>query len=461
MPVQVMGVALIHVVYDYIGLSRFCQLCYAKSMHIYFSGIGGAGVGPLAQIAKQAGYTVSGSDKQDSSYLEYLRKHNITDIHVGQSLEAIAELHAENPIDWFVYSSALPLENPNAPELLFCADQGIKTSKRDELLNTILTDKQLKLIAVAGTHGKTTTTAITVWLFKQLGVPVSYLLPAKTSFAEMGEYDVASEYFIYEADEFDRNFLAYEPAISLITGVSWDHHEIFPTREDYQQAFCEFISQTAHSFIWQEDAVYLGLQSGFDVTVLDSTAFADKTTLLGLYNRLDAALAVQAVCKATGKPAEELFAIASRFPGLSRRMEMIIPGLYSDYAHTPEKIRGAMSVASEMANESGQKLVVIYEPLTNRRQLHMLNDYHDCFEGAEHVYWIPSYLAREDPADRIVEPAELISHLADPAIASPMLRDESLKGVIGKHLDAGDMVVGMAGGGGNSLDDWLRTEFSA
>jgi UDP-N-acetylmuramate--alanine ligase len=429
-------------------------------MHIYFSGIGGAGVGPLAQIAKQAGYHVSGSDKQDSQYLEYLRSHGITNIHVGQSRDDIAAVHEATPIDWFVYSSSVAIENPNAPELVYCAEQGIKTSKRDELLNTILTDKKLQMIAVAGTHGKTTTTALTVWLFKQLDIPVSYLLPAKTSFAEMGEYDATSSYFVYEADEFDRNFLAYEPAISLITGVSWDHHEIFPTREDYQQAFRDFLSQSQHSYIWQEDADYLGLDASYRGNTLDSSEpRIAQIGLLGQYNRLDAWLAVQAAHQATHQPIDQLLVIASRFPGLSRRMELLAPNLYSDYAHTPEKIRGCMSVATELAAESGQKLVVVYEPLTSRRQGHMLNDYRDCFAGAEHVYWIPSYLAREDPNERIIEPAELISHLDDPGLASPMLRDAELKQALQKHLDAGDMVVGMAGGGGNSLDDWLRQEF--
>src|SRR5262245_47663848 len=127
-------------------------------MHIYFSGIGGAGIGPLAMIAHQAGYKVSGSDKQDSQYIDYLKKHGISDIHIGQSREEIAAAHQQTPIDWFVYSSAITLENPHAPELEFCREQSIKTSKRDELLNQILTDHDLKMIAVAGTHGKTTTT---------------------------------------------------------------------------------------------------------------------------------------------------------------------------------------------------------------------------------------------------------------------------------------------------------------
>ena len=429
-------------------------------MHIYFSGIGGAGIGPLAQIAHQAGYQVSGSDKQDSSYIHYLREHGITNIHIGQSREAMALMHEENPIDWFVYTSALPLENPNAPELVYCNEQSIKTSKRDEFLNTILKDKQLELIAVAGTHGKTTTTAMITWLFKQLDQPVSYLLPAKTSFAEMGEFDSDSKYFIYEADEFDRNFLAFEPKLSIITGVSWDHHELFPTREDYQSAFREFISQSQQTFIWQEDADYLKLNSD-NANILDSNdQRIYSVKLLGKYNRLDAWLAIQTVNKITDTPVNQLIEIMNRFPGLSRRMEKIATNLYTDYAHTPEKIRGAMSVAMEMAAETGQRLIVVYEPLTNRRQHYMIDDYRDCFEGASQIYWVPSYLAREDLSQRIIPPSELITHLSNSSIATSIERDDQLEQAIRAHVSSGDMVVSMTGGGGGSLDDWLREHFT-
>lgn len=429
-------------------------------MHIYFSGIGGAGIGPLAQIAHQAGYKVSGSDKQDSSYIQYLRKNGVTDIHIGQDYDSIAATHSKSPIDWFVYSSALTLENPDAPEIKFCEEQSIKTSKRDELLNQILQDKNLKLMAIAGTHGKTTTTSLAIWLFKELGIPVSYSVGAKLSFGDMGQYAEGSEYFVYEADEFDRNFLAFEPYMSLITGVSWDHHEIFPTREDYQDAFKEFIEQTKHTVLWQEDNDYLNLEDDPQHLVLDPAAINSAgITLAGQYTRLDAWLVIQAVHKITGEPVEKLVDIINRFPGLSRRMEQIIPSLYSDYAHTPEKVRGCMSVALETAAENGQDVVVVYEPLTNRRQHYMMDDYKDCFDGATKLYWIPSYLAREDPAQRIIPPSELITHLSDSSFAEARERDSNLKSVIQKHLDAGDMIVCMAGGGGGSLDDWLRENF--
>lgn len=431
-------------------------------MHIFFSGIGGTAIGPLALIAKQAGYQVSGSDKQDSQYIQYLKKQGLSNIHIGQDLAQISAIHDKNPIDWFVYSSAVTIENPNPPELEFCKQQSIKTSKRDELLNQILSDKKLKLMAVAGTHGKTTTTAMAVWLFKQLDIPISYSVGAKIPFGDMGQYQPGSEYFVYECDEFDRNFLAFEPHISLITGVTWDHHEIFPTREDYQQAFLDFITQSRHSILWQEDADYLSLPPAVDNYSIEDSSRPEinEIKLAGHYNRLDAWLAIQTVSRVTKQPRDKLIEIMNRFPGLQRRMEQIKPNLYSDYAHTPEKVRGAMSVATEIAQAQSKDLVVVYEPLTNRRQHYMIDDYDDCFEGATKLYWLPSYLAREDPNQRIIPPEELISHLSDSSFAEAADRDHALKLTIQHHLDKGDIVVGMAGGGGDSLDEWLRKEFS-
>lgn len=423
-------------------------------MHVYFSGIGGTAIGPLALIAKSLGYTVSGSDKQDSQYIEYLRAHGITDIVIDQSRDAIAAAHARQPIDWLVYTSALTIENPSAPEIQFCQANGIKTSKRDELLNVILERQHLKLLAVAGTHGKSTTTAMLIWLLKQLGVPIGYNVGAKISYGDMGEIAPGAQYFVYECDEFDRNFLHFKPYISILSGVSWDHHEIFPTRGSYQQAFRDFIAQSEQTILWQEDATYLGIGNGLLV-------LQDKPpglSLAGEFNRRDAWLAIRTAQQLGDWSLDQLLEIMNRFPGLQRRMELLTPGLYSDYAHTPEKIRGAMSTALEMAGQDRQ-VVIVYEPLTDRRQHHMLDDYKDCFSGAAKVYWLPSYLAREDPNVAILTPQELITHLADPSIAQPAAMGPDLQQTISRHLAAGDFVVGIAGGGGGSLDEWLRQEF--
>ena len=276
------------------------------------------------------------------------------------------------------------------------------------------------MVAVAGTHGKTTTTAMVIWLCQQIGLAVSYSVGAKISFGDMGHYEPSSSYFIYEADEFARNFLAFKPDVSAITGVSWDHHEIYPTREDYQSVFREFISQSQRTLLWQEDFDYLKLTSPANLIVLDSNSqVIELIQLKGRYNRLDAWLAVQTVNRLSDHPIGELVRYINYFPGLSGRMELLTDNLFTDYAHTPEKIRGAMSVALEMAAAENKSLVVIYEPLTNRRQHYVKNEYGDCFEGADQVYWLPSYLAREDPKQKVLKPEELIAHLDNPAIAKP------------------------------------------
>lgn len=429
-------------------------------MHIFFSGIGGTAIGPLAQIAKQAGYQVSGSDKQNSQYVSYLKAHGLDQVHIGQTAEQLAEVHNKTPIDWYVYSSAVAIEQPDAPELQFCRDNGIKMTKRDEFLNHFLEEKNLKLVAIAGTHGKTTTTAMVIWLFKKLGIPLSYSVGAKISFGDMGQYTEDSEYFVLEADEFDRNFLAFHPHLSLITGVTWDHHEIFPRRENYEAAFRQFIRQSQRSLIWHEDAQRLVVGNSETVRILEGDGEQNEIAMIaGYYNRLDAWLAANGVAEIVGKKDDDIGGLLADFPGLQRRMEKLSDNLYTDYAHTPEKIRGCMSVALEIAADQGKELVVVYEPLTNRRQHFMKEEYKDCFAGAKKLYWLPSYLAREDPSQAVLAPSELIDYLSAPIIAEASERDDSLKAAIQTHLDNGDLVVCMAGGGGDSLDEWVRKEF--
>ena len=428
-------------------------------MHIYFIGIGGAGLAPLALIASQAGYEVSGSDFKQSEYTDYLIKMGISvDIESDTSSVLMKKLHSEKAIEWVKGVSAIIRLKPDEAHLAFARKHGIRTTERDACLNEILATKNLKMIAAAGTHGKTTTTAMFVWVLKQLGIPVSYSIGAKTSFADMGHYEPGSEYFVYECDEFHRNFLSFFPYVSVISGIAWDHHEVFPTKDNYNQAFRDYIAQTKHTIAWDNDIAYIGLQksSSLDVCASDNPEI-ESIMLAGLYNRRDAWLVVQAIHRLFGTDIPTLTQIISSFPGTQRRMEELTPGLFTDYAHTPEKIVGCMSVANELAISKGKNIVVVYEPLTNRRQHFMKNEYKDCFSGAEKVYWIPSYLAREDPEQAVLTPEELISHLSDPTIAMPASMNQALWDNIQNELEH-SIVICMSGGGGNSLDEWLRAK---
>jgi UDP-N-acetylmuramate--alanine ligase len=430
-------------------------------MHVYFSGIGGTGISALAVIAKEAGYEVSGSDARNSQYLGWLRKKGITDVHVGLTREQIAAVHAKNPIDWFVYGSAQPLDFPDNPEFAFCDEQGIKKSKRDELLNKIISDKSLKLIAVAGTQGKTTTTAMAVWLFKQLGIPISYSGGAKLSFGEMGEFDPKSEYFVYEADEFDRNFLAFQPHLSLIAGVDWDHPDIYPTREAYYDAFCQFLGQSRHSFVWQEDAQKLGVVESDSLSLLDQKdpRVDHQLDLAGHVNRLNAWLVANSLAKIVNKPLPELLQILDKFPGLSRRFEQIAPGVYSDYAHTPPKIRGALQLAHEVA---GNNVVVVYEGLHNSRQHFIKDELAGLFDNVKQLYIVPSYLGREDQNLKLLSPAEILNMLSISSKEHGQVAalNGTLAENIRRHVSQNDLVLCLSAGSGGSLDEWLRKEFA-
>lgn len=430
-------------------------------MHIYFSGIGGAGISALASLAYQAGYEVSGSDLQEDSYTTYLRAHNITDIAIDQSYAHIAAVHAAHPIDWLVYSSAVGLNEAEPAELQFCKYNNIRSSKRDAFLNTLLEQKGQKMVALAGTHGKSTTTAMVIWLCQQVSFPLSYAIGAKISFGDLSLFDARSEYFVYECDEFDRNFLAFKPFVSGITGLSWDHHEIFPTRENYNDAFRQFIDQSQQTIIWQNDLETLDIQTSDRITAINPQDKAiDNLKLYGHYNRQDGWLAMQIVAKITGRSIAELQPLMDRFPGLAQRMERLAPNLYTNYAHTPEKIRGGMSTALEMAEENQQNVVVLYEPLTNRRQHYIKDQYSDSFKGAVKIYWIPTYLAREDSKLPTLSPSDLIPYLDNAQIAQPAQLDDKLLKNIQEHLAKGDLVVAMGASGKGSMDEWLRQHFN-
>ena len=428
-------------------------------MHIYFSGIGGTAICSLALIAKEAGYEVSGSDARPSQYLDYLAKHGVTNTHIGVDRDFIASVHAKHPIDWFVYGSAQPIDFPDHPEFDFCKENGIKQTKRDDFLNQIIQDKNLKLIAIAGTHGKSTTTAMATWIFKQLGLPVSYSGGAKLSFGDLAEFDPKSHYFVYEADEYDRNFLSFYPEVALIAGIDYDHPDIYPTRESYDDAFREFFEQSNKVVLWHDDAERLDIEAGSQFEIIEKADLGIETvTLPGLVNRQNAWLVASGLAPVLDKTTAQLLEILNKFPGLARRFEQIAPNVYSDSAHTPPKIRGALQLAHEVA---GKNVVVVYEGLHNLRQHFIKEELVTLFDDVKQLYIVPSYLAREDANLELLTPVKLINLLSNISQdhAKPAQLDDDLVAKIKEHATAGDLVLCLSAGGAGSLDEWLRQEF--
>ena len=416
-------------------------------MRIYFSGIGGVAIGPLAEMAIGAGHEVCGSDRAAGLMTEALRRDGIT-VSFDQSGEFLRSEHQRAPFDWFVYTAALPADHP---ELVLARQLGIRTSKRDELLAQIIADKQLKLIAVTGTHGKTTTTGMLVWTLQQLGVPVSYLVGSTLSFGPSGRFDPASRFLVYECDEFDRNFLHFSPWLSLITSVDYDHPDTFPTPDDYRAAFRQFGEQSTQVIAWREDA---DVFTPANVTVLEQTD--PQITLAGEHNRRNGTLAARAVmlvreAAALKIEAEAIIAALNAFPGTGRRFEKLADNLYTDYGHHPSEIAATL----QLAHELNDHVVLVYQPHQNIRQHEVRERYTDqIFTHASEIYWLPTYLTREDPNLPVLTPEELTRQLTTDKVHIAQL-DEVLWQVIEQQRARGALVLGMGAG---TIDGWLREQ---
>ena len=404
-------------------------------MRIYFSGITGTGIGPLAQVAYDAGNEVVGSDMVRGAIAPELEAKNIEMFFGEQDGEFLRKKHEEKPIDWLVQTSALPKEHA---EIKYAKEHGIRVSKRDEFLSEFIEEKNLKMVGVAGTHGKTTTVAMIVWAFKQLGIPVSYSAGTTLGWDVSGKYDHDSEYFIYEADEYDRNFLAYHPYLAVITTVDYDHKEIYPTIEDYRAAFDQFMSQSKN--------------------VVKDTMLNPRITLVGALRRQDASIAYEVIKRLFPDTKDDkLVEILNDFPGAGRRFEKIADGVFSDYGHHPAEIMATIKMALELKQRDNYAgLAIVYQPLQNIRQYNIRDQYKYTFVGADKIYWVPTFLIRDYDGRHILTPEELFTGTATEAQTEAADTDEELEKKL-KELQKKHWLVLMIAGG--DADVWLRKIF--
>jgi len=419
-------------------------------MNVYFSGIGGVGIGPLAEIARDAGHTIMGSDLAESLVTEELRQQGV-DIAIGQDGSFLKESHQATPLDWFVYTAALPESHP---ELKLAKELGIRTGKRDEFLADFIEKHNLKLIAIAGTHGKTTTTGMAVWAFLKRGIPVSYSIGSTVSFGPSGKYDPASEYFIYECDEYDRNFLHFNPNISLITSVDYDHPDTYPTKQSYFDAFNQFIEQSKVVICWKKD-VNVDYLSKYGVLHLIDQETRDVSfiNLAGFHNRQNAYLVFSLLVDHLGALGQEekIVKTLESFPGTDRRFEKLADNIYSDYGHHPEEIAATLQMAHELSDD----VVLVYQPHQNWRQHSIREQYTNQFEVARKVYWTPTYLTRENPEYAILAPKELTINITnkDSIIYSDL--NDTLWDEVITARDNGSLILFMGAG---TIDSWVRSK---
>ena len=404
-------------------------------MKVYFSGIGGTGIGPLAELAQDAEFEVFGSDLKEGAISEELRERHIEVAYGEQDGSFLQKMIDERGVDWLVYTSALPQDHA---ELKLARESGINCTKRDEFLAELIRQKELKMIAVAGTHGKTTTTAMIIWAMKQLNIPVSYLVGTTISWGDSGKYDPDSEYFVYEADEYDRNFLAYHPYLAAITCIDYDHPDIYPTPADYRAAFDKFLGQCEH--------------------VVKNTTVKSGITLVGGLRRQDASIALEVIEKIAPQiNYEKILEVLNDFPGAGRRFEKITRGVYSDYGHHPNEIASTVKMAVELKERDEYKgLAVIYQPHQNTRQHEVRHEYKNAFVGADKIFWLPTYLTRENPDLEILTPEMLFGETETKDQTEAAELNDALADKIHQLHDDNWLIILMTAG---PADTWLREQF--
>ncbi len=434
-------------------------------MNVYISGICGVGMGPLALMAKAAGLNVCGSDSSKGAIYDELIDAGI-EVSIGVQDGEFLRKRIEMGVDWFVYTSALPKEHA---ELALVERLGIKCTKRDEFTAYLVDKLGLKMIAVAGTHGKTTTTAMIVWTAQKLGLKASYIVGTTMGFAPSGSYHRGDKYFIYEADEYDRNFLKYHPWLAVIPSVSYDHPDIYKTREEYIEAFSQFERQSRKVIKYQEGRILEKMTENEEGAETEGFYKAKDFKLAGEARRIDAALAANAVFEMQQNDYNEvgmmvdydsmaLIDIMNGFPGVGRRFEKIYDGVYTDYGHHPEEIVATIEMAKEQAELEGKKgVVVAYQPHQNTRQHEVRAGYKDAFVGIEKLFWLPTYLTREDENLAIITPDEFIKELSNGEIAEVADANDELSVKLHDYQKAGYLVLMMTAG---PADSWLRSIFS-
>lgn len=372
-----------------------------------------------------------GSDLEKGAVYDELVKAGI-EVKIGKQDGKFLEKKLKEGIDWFVYTSALPAEHP---ELVLAKEAGVKCTKRDDFTAHLVEQLGLKMVAVAGTHGKTTTTAMIVYAARKMKLPVAYIVGTTLGFAPSGAYHKNDVYFVYEADEYDKNFLKYHPWLAVIPSVSYDHPDIYPTKRAYRAAFDKFKSQSRR--------------------VIEKGIYEKEMKLAGELRRHDASLAAAAlVAMAPRISRESLKYLLNKFPGVGRRFEKIRNGVYTDYAHHPEEIAATIEMAKEEAALKKKKgVIVVYQPHQNVRQHKIIDGYKDVFMGVDKLYWLPTYLTREDPNLKVLTPEDFIKTLSNAEVAEPAKANEALAKKLRKYLVDGYLILLMTAG---PADAWYR-----
>ena len=381
---------------------------------VHFIGIGGSGMSGIARILIGMGHAVTGSDLRDSSNVAALRELGAK-IYIGHD-----QAHLGNP-DTVVVTSALW---PTNPEYLLAKEIGIPVIHRSQALAKLASSK--RLIAVAGAHGKTTSTGMVITALMAMGQDPSFVNGGVINSVGQSSDSGSGELFVIEADESDGSFLLYETAISLITNVDPDHLDHYGSIEAFHKVFADFANKSKELVVISSDdkgakevaklisKPMVTFGEALDATVrvqnikqdarvsfelvYENEVLSAKLILAGRHNALNAAGAV-ATLVGLGFDFKESLREVAKFEGTERRFELHGQergvSVYDDFAHHPTEVEAALNGARAVVGSG--KLITVFQPHLYSRTRLFAKEFAEVLAKSDEVVLLDIYAAREDP----------------------------------------------------------------
>ena len=401
-----------------------------KDIHsVYFIGIGGIGMSALARYFDFIGKPVAGYDKTPTPITDGLQEKGIQ-VHFEDDIASVPETFKQTGT-LVVYTPAVPVSHG---EFNFYKANGFEIKKRSEVLGIITKDSYC--LAVAGTHGKTTTSCILAHLLKECGLPFTAFLGGVSEDFNSNFVLEGTEYSVVEADEFDRSFLRLSPTVACITSMDADHLDIYGTHEELQQSFRDFAGKLKPGgklFVRKGlpmEGITFGIEDGSDfcienIDVEQGTYIFDLVTpseMLkqvrfgkpGRHNLLNG-LAAFAMASETGCDTKRLAEALGTFKGVQRRFSYQIKEkdfvFIDDYAHHPAEINAVHQAIREM--HPGEKVTVIFQPHLFSRTKDFADDFARSLSQFDEIILLEIYPAREEPMEGITS-AWLLGKINNP-----------------------------------------------
>lgn len=396
---------------------------YRKTKHIHFVGIGGIGMSGIAELLANLGYKVSGSDLNRSKITERLGELGCT-VHHGHDRSWI------EGADVIVASSAIGGTNP---EILAAREQNIPVVMRAEMLSELMRLKKYG-IAIAGSHGKTSTTSMVSWIMAKAGLDPTIVVGGKVDClggnAKLGD----GEFLVAEADESDGSFLKLSPVIEVVTNIDFEHPDYYRDIEHVKETFLAFIEKvpfygaviicldderiaellplisrrvityglTRQSNVYAENISYGDGRSRFDVYVDGTGLGAVSIAQPGMHNVYNALASISVALELEIEFPVIADALAT-FAGVQRRLQVKgeVAGItvVDDYGHHPTEIRATLAAIKQAWPD--KRLVVLFQPHRYSRTRGLFNEFQTCFHLADQLVLTDIYAASEQPIEGI------------------------------------------------------------